>query len=134
MRTKHINKYILVVLLCTLTMNSCKKFLDEKPLATSEEAAVFSNPQTVLLAVLGVYNQLCGDRAYGQALTIQMPFDTDEMVGWRGNAGDVQTQLNDYTLIASNGILSSVYGQLYSGVERANICIYNIPKMDIREG
>jgi hypothetical protein len=128
MKTSFINKYILLAAFMVLSMNSCKKFLDEQPQASTAEEAIFTNPQTAYMALLGVYNQLAGDNAFGQRLSVMFPFDTDEMTGY-DLGSDSQTQLNNYATTSSNGLISAVFNQLYNGVERANICIYNIPKM-----
>ncbi|UKT64938.1 RagB/SusD family nutrient uptake outer membrane protein [Pedobacter mucosus] len=122
------NKYLALIMLCLLSVTSCKKFLDEKPLASSSEEAVFENPNTALMALLGVYNQLAGDNAFGQRLSLIFPFDTDEMTGYK-NGTDDQYLLNTYNTTSSNSLLANVYNQLFNGVERANICIYNIPRM-----
>ncbi|WP_316812306.1 RagB/SusD family nutrient uptake outer membrane protein [Pedobacter heparinus] len=128
MKLTYINKYLLLATLCVFGMSSCKKFLDEKPLATSSEDVVFLNPNSAKMAVLGVYNQLAGDFAYGWRLSMQYPYDTDEAIGY-SLTNDVQRELNSYGVTSGNLLLIETFNQLYSGVERANICIYNIPKM-----
>lgn len=128
MKLTYINKYLLLATLCVFGMSSCKKFLEEKPLATSSEEAVFLNANSARMAVLGVYNQLAGDFGYGWRLSVQYPYDTDEAIGyWATN--DDQRQLNGYAVTSGNTLLTATFNQLYNGVDRANTCIYNIPKM-----
>jgi hypothetical protein len=128
MKLTYINKYLLLATLCVFGMSSCKKFLDEKPLATSAEDVVFLNPNSAKQAVLGVYNQLAGDFAYGWRLSMQYPYDTDEAMGYTAT-NDSQREINGYAVTSGNLLLIETFNQLYNGVERANICIYNIPKM-----
>ena len=113
---------------------SCKKFLDEQPVSSASLSAVFANQNTALQAVLGVYNQLAGTATYGSGLSLQLPFDTDEMIGFQNGAiTDNQRKINSYALDAGNTLLSSPFTQLYAGIERANICIENIPAMPLYE-
>ena len=128
MKLTYINKYLLLATLCVFAMGSCKRFLEEKPLATSSEEAVFLNSNSAKMAVLGVYNQLAGDFAYGWRLSVQYPYDTDEAMGYRATNDD-QRQLNGYAITSGNVLLTGTFNQLYNGVDRANTCIYNIPKM-----
>lgn len=110
--------------------SACKGFLDEGPQAASSEEAVFSNQNTALQAVLGVYNRLAGDNAFGNNLSLVYPFDTDEMIGFlSGAATDAQRAINNYSVNAGNTSLAPTFNRLYNGIERANVCIYNIPKM-----
>lgn len=130
MKSIFICKYIILVALGVMTISSCNEFLDEKPVAAASEEAVFSNPNSALQAVLGVYNRSAGQNGFGSDLSITFPFDTDEMVGFlNGAITDAQRQLNSYDLNAGNTLLASVFNRLYNGIERANLCIYNIPRM-----
>jgi len=121
-------KYLLLATLCVFGMGSCKKFLEEKPVATSSREAVFLNSNSARMAVLGVYNQLAGDFAYGWRLSVQYPYDTDEAMGYRATNDD-QRQLNGYSVTSGNTLLAATFNQLYNGIDRANNCIYHIPKM-----
>ncbi|MFT4092450.1 MAG: RagB/SusD family nutrient uptake outer membrane protein [Niabella sp.] len=121
--------YIISALIVVLSFQACKKFLDQQPVSQASEQAVFENSNTALQALLGVYNRLCGVN-YGLNISLVFPFDTDEMIGYSAGAvTDAQRSLNAYDLTATNSNLSPVFTRLYSGIERANICIYNIPLM-----
>lgn len=122
-----------VLLLAGLTLfSSCKKFLDQQPVAAASEEAVFSNPNTALQALLGVYNRMAGDAAFGTNLSAVFPFDTDEMIGnINGAVTDAQRAFNAYNLDKGNSNLPVTFIRLYQGIERANICIYNIPQMSM---
>ncbi|MFC6103489.1 RagB/SusD family nutrient uptake outer membrane protein [Olivibacter domesticus] len=104
----------------------------EPPSAFSENY-VFSNVPNVRSAVLGVYDRLSGLQAYGSRLSLMYPYDSDEMVGvLNGAAPDNSSRdLSRYNLQASNAQLAGPFEQLYAGVERANICIKNIPEMNL---
>lgn len=104
----------------------------EPPSAFSENY-VFSNVPNVRSAVLGVYDRLSGLQGYGSRLSLMYPYDSDEMVGvLNGAAPDNSSRdLSRYNLQASNAQLAGPFEQLYAGVERANICIKNIPAMNL---
>ncbi len=129
MKLRSIYSFVILALSALISLNSCQKFLDQEPKATSSEEAVFTNPSTAFQALMGVYNRL-GNVNYGLNLSLVYPFDTDEMVGFlTGTATDAQRSLNAYAVTPGNTNLGPTFNRLYGGVERANICIYNIPRM-----
>lgn len=131
MKTYHRFIYILTVLFLIGTV-SCKKFLDQQPVSATPENILFNNPNSALQAVLGVYAVMSGDAAYGTRLSIAYPFDTDEMIGnINGVSTEDQRRLSAYDILPSNSYLTSTFNVLYTGIERANVCIKNIPTMNL---
>lgn len=126
-------KGITLVFVLSLSLFSCKKYLDMEPPSAFSENYVFSNVPNVRSAVLGVYDRLSGLQAYGSRLSLMYPYDSDEMVGvLNGAAPDNSSRdLSRYNLQATNAQLAGPFEQLYAGVERANICIKNIPAMNL---
>lgn len=109
---------------------SCEKYLTVEPVSSFGEDYVFSNTINADLAVLGVYSALGGDQGYGIRVSMYYPFDNDEMMGQSGAAGDNERRdIARFNTQPSNTQLAGPFNQLYSGVERANICIDQIPKM-----
>ena len=125
-------KRIILVLVLSVSLFSCKNYLDLEPPSAFSENYVFSNLPNARSAVLGVYDRLSGLQAYGSRLSLMYPYDSDEMVGvLNGAAPDNSSRdLSRYNLQATNAQLAGPFEQLYAGVERANICIKNIPKMN----
>jgi hypothetical protein len=132
MKKKYI--YISICLLGVLAtaMVSCKKYLTEEPLSSIGEATAFSNVINARNAVLGVYNQLSGDTGYGSRLNLIFCYDTDEMIDAPNNGvpDNSNRDFGRYAVLPTNSILEPVFRQLYTGIERANVCIKNIQKMD----
>ncbi|ACU02993.1 MULTISPECIES: RagB/SusD family nutrient uptake outer membrane protein [Pedobacter] len=114
-----------------LGLVSCKKYLDLSPPSAFDEKFVFSNVANTTSALMGVYEQLTGDNGYGSRLSMMYPYDTDEFIGvTNASAPDNNSRdLSRYNLQPTNGQLTLPFQQLYTGVERANICIKNIPAM-----
>lgn len=126
-------KGMALVFVLSILLFSCKKYLDMEPPSAFSENYVFSNVPNARSAVLGVYDRLSGLQAYGSRLSLMYPYDSDEMVGvLNGAAPDNSSRdLSRYNLQATNAQLAGPFEQLYAGVERANICIKNIPTMNL---
>ena len=108
---------------------SCKDFLDLEPLALNTTAATFSTVSGATSAVLGAYDPLSGDNTYGTRLSMYYPVDTDELIGSAGTYDTGRRGIARYKAFASNTEITNPFNNLYQGVERANLCIDNIPKM-----
>src|SRR5215470_2456243 len=134
MRPKSLFKSIgaVVIVAAVIWFSSCKKYLDVKPLSSATPDYVFSNVDNAYKAVLGSYASLTGDQGYGIRLNMYYPYDNDEMMGQSGAIGDNERRdIAHYNANPGNTQLYNPYSQLYQGIERANLCIYYIPQMDI---
>jgi hypothetical protein len=133
MRIKYIYLGFSILSFITVLTASCKKYLTEEPLSSISEATAFSTTINARNAVIGVYNQLAGDPAYGSRLSLIFPFDNDEMISAPNNGvpDNGNRDVARYAVLPTNTLLEVVFRQLYTGIERANICIKNIPKMDL---
>lgn len=122
-----------MVLLIPVLMGtaSCKKYLDKTPPSAFDEQYVFGSVPNATSAVIGAYEPLSGTQAYGSRLSLMYPYDTDEMIGVTNTTApdNSSRDLSRYNLQATNAQLAGPFQQLYIGVERANICIKNIPAM-----
>ncbi|MBN9299772.1 MAG: RagB/SusD family nutrient uptake outer membrane protein [Filimonas sp.] len=132
MKKQHL--YILLLIVPVMVLSAgCKKYLAEEPSSAYDEQYIFSTVNNAKSAVLGVYDQLAGDQAYGSRLSLMYPYDNDEMIGVTNSTApdNSSRDLSRYNLLPTNAQLLSPFSQLYVGVERANICIKNIPAMDL---
>jgi len=120
-----------LVIVLILPVNSCKKFLTVNPVSSFGPDYVFSNVTNATGAVIGVYSALTGDNGYGIRVSMYYPYDDDNIEGQAGTPfpdGD-RRDIAHYGAQSSNAQLLLPYNQMFSGVERANLCIYYIPKM-----
>ena len=126
-----IYKYILVVLVAMTPLSSCQDYLTVNPVTEYGPDFVFGNVENATKAVLGVYATLGGDAAYGIRVSMYYPYDNDEMMGQGGTPfpDNERRDIAHFNVQPSNTQLQGPFNQLFSGVERANICIYYIPKM-----
>lgn len=110
---------------------SCKDYLDVEPLTLSTTEQSFSTVSGATSAVLGAYDPLSGDNTYGTRLSMYFPYDTDELISSSGTFDTGRRGIARYKAFASNTEVINPWNNLYQGVERANICIDNIPKMPL---
>lgn len=124
---------IFMVIAVSLSLGACKKYLSLEPQSAFGEEYMFSSTINARSAVLGVYDQLAGDQGYGSRFSLIYPYDNDEMIGVT-NASAPDNSSRDmarYNVQPTNAQLLAPFNQLYAGIERANICIRNIPAMNL---
>lgn len=119
------------LLMLAAVFSSCKKYLEVEPVSSFGSDYVFSNVVNAEKAVLGTYYNLTGDQGYGIRISMYYTYDNDLMMGQGGAADNERRDLAHYRATANNTQLARPFNQLYEGVEKANICIYNIPRMDM---
>jgi hypothetical protein len=135
MNTKYFNKlsiYTAACLLILLTvLGSCKKYLDQKPITEFGADVVFKDVPGALKALVGAYSRLMGDQGFGIRLSLYYTVDTDLRQGPTGNGDNDRRDIARYAATSGNAQLERPFNQLFQGIEYANICIDNIPKMDL---
>ncbi len=132
MNTKILNRFTLLIVTGLLFLSSgCKKYLDQKPITEVGAELVFKDVATTRQAVVAAYSRLVGDQGYGIRLSLYYPLDNDEMQGPTGGADNDRRDIARYQATSSNAQLERPFNQIFQGIEYANICIDNIPKMDL---
>jgi starch-binding outer membrane protein, SusD/RagB family len=132
MKHMNIKKWMTSMLLAVVMLSTgCEKFLDQQPITEVGTQAVFSDVPNAYKALIGVYSRLVGDQGYGIRLSLYYPLDTDEMQGPTGAADNDRRDIARYAATSGNAQLERPFNQLFQGIEYANICIDNIPKMDM---
>ena len=133
-----LNKYLLIIVLLIATgLTSCKKYLDSlgdsantSYLDVKTAFASVSNANGVLL---GAYEAFQGDQAYGIRLNLYYTVDCDEF-RVSGNLDNGRRGIGMYHLDPSNTEIAAPYNRLYLAVERANLCIEQLPLMPTYNG
>lgn len=125
---------IAAILLLLVAASGCKKYLDQKPITDVDEVVVFKDVQSTYKALSGVYSRLVGDAGYGIRLSLYYPVDNDEMQGPTGSADNDRRDIARYSATPGNAQITNPFNQLFQGIEFANICIDNIPKMAMYSG
>jgi hypothetical protein len=121
---------LLTVLFISLITIQCNKYTQVSPVSQFSLPQVFSDVANTTTALIGVYDLLQGDNEYGDALSMYFPYDADEMIT-TGNIDNGRRGMARYQLLLSNTVLRAPFVGLYSGIENANLCIEQIPLMDM---
>lgn len=121
----------ITALLLTITSVSCKKYLDQQPITAVTSTAVFADEQGAYQGLIAAYSRLTGDQGYGIRLSLYYTVDNDETQGPSGTNDDDRRGIARYTLTSSNAQLEKPFNQLFQGIEYANVCIDQIPKMSL---
>jgi len=131
MFNKYIKKTSLLLFSVLLIMSGCKKYLDQQPITDVTESVVFSDVNGAYKALVGVYSRLVGDAGYGIRISLYYPLDNDEMQGPTGASDNDRRDIARYAATPGNAQIANPFAQLFQGIEYANICIENIPKMSL---
>jgi hypothetical protein len=119
---------IAMLLAAVLITDGCKKYTDVGPVSQYSIAEAFADVSNATTAIVGVYDELQGDNGYGIRLNMYYPYDSDEGIV-SGNIDNGRRGVGRYQLLLTNSELINPFNQLYRGVEKANLCIEQIPLM-----
>lgn len=125
---KKITILILSLSLTGVAISGCKDFLEVQPKSQISISDAFSNLPNATNAVIGVYDELMGDNGYGIRINMYYPYDSDEIIV-SGNIDNGRRGIGRYQLLLTNAELRNPFLQLYRGIEKANLCIDQIPTM-----
>lgn len=126
---KHI-QYLLSLLILSISLAGCKKFLDTEPTDNLAPEFYYSNEAELNSALIGVYDPLSSAALYGNNVFTFFDACTDESFYARSA---VTTGPQVYNYDFSNSNIRDYWGTLFDGIERANLLIANINKPDMDE-
>ncbi len=130
MKRRIINFYTTCLLLVMLVVAaSCKKWMQVESVSQYSVPQVFTDVTNVTTALIGVYDELQGDNGYGIRINLYYPYDSDEGMT-SGGLDNGRRGIGRYQLSLSNTEIRNPFLQLYRGIEKANLCIEQIPLMD----
>lgn len=125
---KNIFKKIAILTVALFIISGCKDYLEVQPKSQISVSDAFSNVPNATNAVIGVYDELMGDNGYGIRINMYYPYDSDEIIV-SGNLDNGRRGIGRYQLLLTNAELRNPFLQLYRGIEKANLCIEQIPAM-----
>ncbi|HQS53868.1 MAG: hypothetical protein B7Y15_03520 [Bacteroidetes bacterium 24-39-8] len=132
MNKKNFNKLtILATMVLLMVITGCKKFLDQQPITDVSAEVAFSDVPSAYKALAGAYSRMVGDAGFGIRLSLYYTVDTDEMQGPTGAVDNDRRSIARYSATSGNAQITNPFNQLFTGIEFSNICIANIPKMDM---
>lgn len=125
--TKSIIKYALVGAI-GLSIPACRDFMEVDSVSQYSVKQVFGDVNSTYTTLVGVYDELMGDNGYGIRISMYYPYDSDDMMV-SGNIDNGRRGIGRYQLLTSNIEIRNPFLQLYRGIEKANLCIEQIPQM-----
>jgi len=128
-RIKNFKGLVAVIFITAILTASCKKYLSPEPVSTFDPGFAFGNVPNAKAALMGAYFSMAGDFGYGIRVSYYYAHDDDIIMGGGSALDQLRHQEAHYTLVAGNTDIVSTFNQFYAGIERANNCIYYIPKM-----
>lgn len=130
---KRLHFNILIINIIIFFCFSCDDWLDTKSKSTFTEETAFSNLDFATKAVYGIYDRFAGTSFYGYSVSFYYGCDNDiEHV--TGNPDASRRDLSRYLGTDGNPYSSGPWNLIYQTIERANICIDNLPVSPIWEG
>lgn len=130
---KYINIIFIVTLSVTFTfIQSCEDFLTTRSESVFTEETAFTNLDFASKNVFGIYERLT-HRDFYSYYEIFSRYDTDIEVEYRVSDGS-QRAMNHYATVSEWGSLANMWDIRYETIERANICIDNLPNSPIWDG
>lgn len=119
-------------ILLSFSVVSCEDYLATESKSTLTEETTFGNLDFATKAVYGVYEQLTSNPLYDYNFMFYKA-DNDIEVNWGANNGAVYN-ISHYSATEGTNYLQQVWNDLYSGIEKANLCIDNLPESALWEG
>ena len=122
-----LQKYI-VVILATLSLISCNKFLDVLPKNSVSDAITIVDKSSAETALRGMYNSLASGSYYGTSFQSIGYLAGDNIA--RTGPGTDPSQFIDHNVTADNGTIGSSWNAIYNTINRANHVIAKVPTVD----
>ena len=116
------------IMFALFTLAGCKKYTEVGPVSQYTIPEAFANISNATTALVGVYDELQGDNGYGIRISMYYPYDSDEGIV-SGNIDNGRRGVGRYQLLLTNTEILNPFNQLYRGIEKANLCIEQIPLM-----
>lgn len=131
MKTRKILFICIALCAIVLSFASCDKFnLDTPSKSDYSSDNLFKTVSQAKMTTFGIYYTFTND-IYSRTINTHLSCDDDEMQTSGGITTADRNLLARYNSATANTELTKVWDRLYAGVERANVNIERIPKMDL---
>lgn len=121
--------YLIYMLLLSLTLGSCKKWLDVQPEDKLTEQEIYSSRQGIAEVLNSLYLKLGSNNLYGQNLTLdKLDLFAHRYHAYANNAAYYNYIHHSYQDEAIKATLSNIWGGLYSVIGNANQFLANLKK------
>lgn len=128
-------KGILLVLgVILLVTSSCDDYFETDPVSSFAPENVFTNVDYTRQAIIGIYQLMTRDEGYSKRISMYYGVDTDIAICSGSDLDNGRRDIARYTCSPGNDEIEKPWNNLYKGIERANICIANIPESPLYRG
>ena len=120
-------KKLLTLALSAILFSSCEKFLDTTPTDTLSPKGYFRTEAEAEVALAGVYDILAKSGTYGRTIFFELDIADDSFVA-------LSTWTQDLALFnynPSDTKVTDLWNYLYTGINRANMLLDNIGKVNM---
>ena len=118
---------LLTVLILLFNILSCDDYFKIDPVSSFEPENVFTNVEYTKQSIIGIYQLMTRDEGYSKRMSMYYGVDTDIAMCSGGDLDNGRRDIARYTCSPGNDEIEKPWNNLYKGIERANICIVNIP-------
>jgi len=131
MKTTYI---FLILIICVIGLTACEDELYQSPITDKSADNFFQTEVEIESAVNGVYATLQYFSMYGVYIPIigEIPSDNtfDEVPA---NDGGRYGQLDEFTTVTNNPVISDLWKNSYRGIQRANTVLHRIEEVEFEE-
>lgn len=122
---KKLNKYkVTAILAMLMVFSSCEDFLEKEPLGRYTQDT-YPAGGGLSSYVYGMYSDLRGFNLHVFAFVgISSIRSEDADKGSTPSDGATQKELDDFTILPTNGLINSYYGANYGAISKANLVLY----------
>lgn len=118
----------LLLLLVGLSIMGCSD-LEEEPVGILSAEGFFETPANIQTAVDGSLTHAINEQFWGRKLSIALMLRSD-MVSLASNETR-RVEMNEFTTLASNGMISELWPRTYQGIAAANAAIAGAEDVDV---
>lgn len=134
LRTLFALSLVVTTIVVVFSTSSCKdEFLDVETVSLFSKENIFTNVDYTRQAILGIYQLMTRDEGYSKRLSMYYGVDTD-IAMCSGSLDNGRRGIARYAATSGNTEIERPWQNLYFGIERANICVENIPKSALYTG
>ena len=111
-------KIFLLLTISTVVISGCTKILETKPESSLDAAKGFTTKESIDAGILGIYNSFQSANYYGTSYTLFPDLEADNL----DHTGSFPTyqEINNREINPDNYDVTSIWNQIYSGIDRAN--------------
>lgn len=125
--------YFIFVLLLTFGFYSCDDILNTVPKDFNTITNYYKTESQILSALAACYTPLTDLNSYGGMLTFEALIDDLTYWNWKSSPSAMINRPYGWNYNSSNANIRSMWNNLYSGIERANMLLENIDGADIKD-